>query len=412
MKIGTFAKKFDITPATVRYYIDLGLITPRKHEGGQYSFDEQCVKDMSFIKELKTFGLQLTEINQILSMERMTKFKDIDVNDMFVELLEKKEAEIHEQIESLNQSMQGIRSQIDRIHDLPVEYNRSGIDLSFFSMFICPDCGKNLSINNANIQGQQLMSGTLSCECGYSARIEDGILILDGGENKAVPEGSWSTFLQDINLEFIRSQRGVYYWMTENCDFQNMKNKVFITTDRFSSGFLMENMNLLSRDNKYIIIYSSKEMLKHIRSRMDALEMGGNILYILDDGLHLPLRPQCIDVFLDDFSTSNYLFFHNTYPIEKLDRYMKKDSIIAGALFYYRKSSVTAKNISSEYPLAGIDRLSSPMNYMRKIESQGYKVLEQKNYEGLQNPGSGAEFSFHENGEFMYLWNYIAQKAD
>lgn len=408
MKIGLFAKKFGTTPANIRYYIDLGLIIP-KREGTQYTFDEECADDMEFVIKMKAFGFHLREINELLSIKRMTKFKDKKANNMFIGILEEKKAQLQANIIDLNKRIHMMDQQIKEVSSLKISNKRSGIALSFIPLLACPTCGSPLSFSSANIENNQLISGMLQCGCGYSAQIEDGILVLSDGENRNIPEGSWATLLNDLSTDFINFQIKTYRWMTEKIHFEEIRDKVLITTDRFAGGSILENAKLLSKENKYIIVYSSKSLLKQIKSRMDTLNLGLDILYVLDDSLELPLREESVDIFIDDFSTSNFLFFHKAYPIEKLYKYMKQEALIIGSLFFYRKSSKTIKNIAADYPSADIGKLYSPLEYKRVLGEYGFKIVDKDESGILKDPGCGMEFPFHEKGEELHFYNYVAK---
>jgi len=64
MKIGDFAKKFNVKNDTVRYYIELGILNPQKINN-QYRFDENNIETMKEIIELKKLKFTLTEIQKI-----------------------------------------------------------------------------------------------------------------------------------------------------------------------------------------------------------------------------------------------------------------------------------------------------------------------------------------------------------
>ena len=411
MKIGSFAKEFNTTPANVRYYIDLGLLIPDRN-GSQYDFDEKCRDDMLFIKKMKGFGFCLKEVNTLLSIKRMTKFKDHETNNTFMDMLEEKKGQIRSHISELEQKVSMIDQSIMEVSNIRNSNKRTGVSLSFLDLLACPDCGRSLSFNNANIEKNQIISGTLQCSCGYSAVIEDGILVLSESPELNIPESSLDTLIKDLSTEFINLQIKAYHWLTGRTAFKQIKDKVFITTDRFACGFLFENARFLSKENRYIVVYSSRSMLMHMKNRIDELDQEPNILYILDDSMKLPIKEDSIDIFIDDFSSSNFLFFHKAYPIEKLYKYMKVRSLIFGTMFFYKKSSRTIKNIKSEYPHSDIGRISSMLEYKRIIGNMGYEMVESKGPELMRDPGGGDEFPFHEKGDEIICYNYIAKSGE
>jgi DNA-binding transcriptional MerR regulator len=71
MLIGDVARLLDITPATIRYYEELGLLTaPRRSEAGYRHYSESTLEELRFIKKGQGLGFSLEEIREILSMSR------------------------------------------------------------------------------------------------------------------------------------------------------------------------------------------------------------------------------------------------------------------------------------------------------------------------------------------------------
>ncbi len=100
IKIGDFAKMFNISIKTVRYYESLGLIVPKYvdiYTGYRY-FDDENVKRMQEILALKKLGFTLDEIKNFSSIEIAKKIKQF----------EKEIANIKEKITNLEEfSLQG-----------------------------------------------------------------------------------------------------------------------------------------------------------------------------------------------------------------------------------------------------------------------------------------------------------------
>lgn len=71
MKIGQFAKDFNVSIDTVRHYIEKGLLIPEKINT-QYQMNTICLEDMALINELKLYRFSLKEIHKILSLKRLT----------------------------------------------------------------------------------------------------------------------------------------------------------------------------------------------------------------------------------------------------------------------------------------------------------------------------------------------------
>ena len=71
MLIGDVAKRSDVTPATIRYYEEIGLLTPPpRSESGYRHYSETAVEELKFIKKGQSLGFSLDELGQILKLSR------------------------------------------------------------------------------------------------------------------------------------------------------------------------------------------------------------------------------------------------------------------------------------------------------------------------------------------------------
>jgi len=69
-KIGEIALVSGLSVKTIRYYEELGLLTPLVQRGkaGYRLFDQSVFNRLAFIKRSQSLGLTLKEIKQILSV--------------------------------------------------------------------------------------------------------------------------------------------------------------------------------------------------------------------------------------------------------------------------------------------------------------------------------------------------------
>ena len=70
MRIGEFAKSFDVSQSMVRYYINYGLLIPDA-KNKQYLFGKNCMADMEQIQRFKKMRFSLNDIHAILSIQRL-----------------------------------------------------------------------------------------------------------------------------------------------------------------------------------------------------------------------------------------------------------------------------------------------------------------------------------------------------
>ncbi|WP_017719464.1 heavy metal-responsive transcriptional regulator [Kamptonema formosum] len=111
LKIGSVAARTGLPVKTIRYYEEIGLLTPavERSESGYRLFDGQVLNRLAFIKRAQSLGLSLSEIKEILNVHDRG---DLPCGEVKQRLQAKLEA-ISEQIEALQTlkaELQGVLS--------------------------------------------------------------------------------------------------------------------------------------------------------------------------------------------------------------------------------------------------------------------------------------------------------------
>ena len=71
MLIGDVARLSNVTPATIRFYEELGLLTqPKRSQAGYRHYCETAIEELRFIKKGQGLGFSLEEIGEILKISR------------------------------------------------------------------------------------------------------------------------------------------------------------------------------------------------------------------------------------------------------------------------------------------------------------------------------------------------------
>ena len=100
-QIGEIAKKLRISPRTIRYYEEIGLLKEAKRKYGNYRvYDEEDLMRLKFIRKLKLLGLKLSQIQELekLYREHPSNKKLIP---RLIEMFDEKINDIDEKIGSL-----------------------------------------------------------------------------------------------------------------------------------------------------------------------------------------------------------------------------------------------------------------------------------------------------------------------
>lgn len=97
MKIGELEARSDVSRHTLRYYEQIGLISPLRQTNKYRVYTAQTLQDLDFIRRAQSMGFSLGEIGDILDAQRN---KLIDCADG-AKLIEKKMADIKQKIANL-----------------------------------------------------------------------------------------------------------------------------------------------------------------------------------------------------------------------------------------------------------------------------------------------------------------------
>ena len=97
MKIGELEARSGASRHTLRYYEQIGLISPQRRTNNYRDYTAQTLQDLDFIKRAQSMGFSLGEIGEILDAQRN---KLIDCADG-AKLIEKKMAEVKQKIANL-----------------------------------------------------------------------------------------------------------------------------------------------------------------------------------------------------------------------------------------------------------------------------------------------------------------------
>lgn len=106
MKIGELEARSGASRHTLRYYEQIGLISPLRRTNNYRDYSAQTLQDLDFIQRAQSMGFSLGEIGEILNAQRNQL---IDCAEG-AKLIERKMAEIKQKITNL----QGIYQYLDQ----------------------------------------------------------------------------------------------------------------------------------------------------------------------------------------------------------------------------------------------------------------------------------------------------------
>lgn len=108
LSIGQLGKLTNTKVPTVRYYEEIGLITPLgRSEGGQRRFDQSSVRRLGFIRHARELGFTLDTVRQLLSLADRPAASCEPVDDIVREQLD--------QVDRRLANLQAIRNELGRM---------------------------------------------------------------------------------------------------------------------------------------------------------------------------------------------------------------------------------------------------------------------------------------------------------
>ena len=434
MKIGEFAKKYDIPISTVRYYIDENLITPKKN-GAQYDFSKYNEFEMQILVDLRESAFSLEEMRQFVNISRVFDEKDPALYKELKALFNDKKARLTKQIHDIKSTLKTIDTKLSALESkeavltTPCKVDalpgyKNGLPLSFLPYLACPVCGSLPELDNVKLSGGMIISGDFKCSCGYEGRIEDGIIYVD----QDIDLDQDPTFCDDYFLNPLApDNEPIFYecflsapqnylsinykarsWMHETIT-NNIKCPNMILCPDMSSVFpYLYNNAEYFQDSTLIIMCLSKKAITAIRKHIDILDSNLNIVYIVTASNRLPLRKKSIDLMIDCMGTFNYAFFFDRPLYEYIDPYFSDDASIVGCLSYYDPAAQSNRNIISEYKHA-MNPFLTLNSYINALTSHGYQIVEDKAIGSNTVPSE--YIHYHEYGEKHYLHSVFASRS-
>ena len=113
--IGQLANLVPVSPRTIRYYEEIGLLNSiRRIEGGRRVYTDQDYQRLRFIKRLKHLGLTLAEMQELNDIHQIHR-ANRKVLPRLLELLETHVEKIEKRIRSLEELRSKILTNHERI---------------------------------------------------------------------------------------------------------------------------------------------------------------------------------------------------------------------------------------------------------------------------------------------------------
>jgi len=359
----------------------------------------------------KEYNFSLEEIQLLFFMEKTSRFKDEVIIEVCLDLLNKKRKLLIEEKNSLTKIIDDLEKEIE---NLPVTIKEdtpdAGIPYSMIPLLYCPDCQVPLKLESATFSDGSIKKGNLSCECGYTSTVVDGIILCED----YVEETPFKAFENIESIMAMKDQLSptyrkliakTYIWMYKQIISQMDGNKL-ILTGPFAFNFLLEYIEKLGKDNLFIIFDPSLKRIAKLKKYLSSWNY--NIAFIVGKPSFLPIKSEMIDLFIDDYSTVNSLFTYNTFSTENIAPLLKESGEVIGIFNTYVKAAKSIRDFKKDHP----DFMPEKMTFSGlkfKWSSMGVKMVEEKTI-GETTPNE-SHFPHNVIGETIEVQGYHAKKV-
>jgi|GEM_PF-3457875 len=330
MKIGKFAKITGLSVLTVRYYMEIGLIRPQLKDR-YWNFTEKELCRAAEIERYKRCGFSLQTITEFLTLCQDGALSAPDRACRLERLFRRERERICENRTSLERALEKLDGMILDIRGQVVTDPFNGIPLPLFALIQCPFCGSPLRWQEVCLEQGQVYSGQGSCHCGFRASVTDGILLVEDLQRPLIPvvDNQLATLQQ-------RSPQDVSYietfnqWLKLQLDQLELEGKVIFEDVLNTTCFLNRAISGLSENAYYILCDTDLQIVRYYMASIRAAFPHHKLLFIVDDGIHHPLRPGCLDVIIDYAASEIYQKYGYRSSSTPLKRYAHDGTVVAG----------------------------------------------------------------------------------
>jgi len=143
--------------------------------------------------------------------------------------------------------------------------------------------------------------------------------------------------------------------MLQSISKLDLSGKVVVETFINSLYLLFNHYEELPDDCIFIVIDRYEELLRMYKEKLASLGINKNILFIADASKNYPLKDKCIDLMLDYFSVNENDFYFTSHYYDSMNRYMKANASVLGAMMVLQKNSKSRKRYHEHYPEGSVD---------------------------------------------------------
>lgn len=338
MKISDFSKKSKLPVNTIRYYMRLGLLKPDKRASA-YEFSDSCLEDAKRIRQYKAYGFSLKCIAQLIELEREPSADKDSLRD----LCQLKASQVKLDLEKTRQDVLEAIHQLELQLEQTIKMDKStvnAIPMELFLLIECPYCNKSLAWQDISLITNTVISGRGDCACGFSADIHNGVLTASNVNQVILPvldknlDTNRRMDAQEVSQKSMRNR-----WIINKLKATKLEEKVVFEDVPNVSSFLLECIEELPAEAYYIISDTDPSVIHRIMRVIRAKAPGHKILFLVDDGIHHPIRKASIDCLLDYHASEIFRKYGYQSQLSEIKAYLAEEAHLIGVFTYLVKAN-------------------------------------------------------------------------
>lgn len=397
MRIGEFAKKYELTIDTIRHYMDLQLLLPDK-KGGHYFFGKKEEKDLKEIIELKNLKFNLSEIRRIVAYLRLSQFRAKEDKNYIKGILLDKQNELNKAKREIQYAIDTLKNRINEIDIFDEIKNispiKTGINISFMQNLSCPICDIQLELDDGKITSNMIIEGYFKCKCGYSGNVENGIYIsLDDEDKKQIKKeelnakGQTATTLGEYAEGTESSLINHIYKSIDSMisfmDLGSVDNKIILEVGTGSGFFIRHFLSYMNPNDTYIITDHDIDKIRYVKTYVEEHFPNYKFVFICSDISKLPIRNQSVDYIINYLTSLNYSLNNDQFLDSIIIPKIKKEGKLITCSYYLKSGSKLLKSFPATARMFSEERAyknavkSLPLNNM-EIKELGSVIVDSK----------------------------------
>lgn len=407
MKIGQVVKEFGVSVNTLYFYINNGILVPPR-KNSQYDFDECTLDDLRWLLELRDMAFPLKTIHRLLSLKRISSFcseeDQLELRTIYqtqLQSLEQQEAALFTAKKKLSQA-------ISRLALPAAGGGQAGVPLSALGLLCCPCCHGELLLNNASMNQSYIFQADLHCACGYTAKIQDGIVqTVHGNTSLHDKPDTTRELYRDLPSKTLSLFEQSYHWLENHLRALPSGGRVWLEGYVNAWFFFHNHLDLLSPQDTLVVVDKFPETLLAYKEVIQRQGCPCPILYIADSSDAPPIRPGAIQCVMDFFAANEHNFYHQDLYLNTLRPYLSPDCRLFGVYFFFRRGVRSMKKLLDDYPEAAPHNFD--FHWFRQALSRHFLLLETEDLGPSLDSGKNLGLGFHVAGEELHLQPYCAR---